>query len=106
MTRTECAGLRVVKNNLEPNREEVVRSMVDRGAYGQIEDWNGSIVIEITHQCAMNDEVIGIIAEALANDEIYRFVSVSEWTVKREGRTLTFVPKEWTEVDVDSGFVL
>lgn len=106
MTRTECAGLKVVKSNLDPNREEVIRSMVDRGNYGAIEDWNGEIVIEITPQCAMNDEVIGIIAEALANDEIYRSVIVSEWNVKREGNKIHYTPKTWEESDVDSGYLL
>lgn len=106
MTRTECCGLKVVKSNLDPNRETVIRSMVDCGPYGQIEDWSGSVVVKVTEACILNDECIGIIAEALANDEIYRSVVVSEWTVKREGRFLKFVPKEWEEIDVDSGLVL
>ena len=103
MTRREIAGLKVVKNTLEPNRMEVIVNIMDRGPYGQIEDWNGEIVIEVSPSCHMGEDVVRIIAQALAENEIYRAIKIHEWDYCREGSKIRLVPKDWDEVDVDSG---
>lgn len=103
MTKTQCAGLRVLHNTLEPNRETEIRSIQDRGPYGQIEDWDGSITVEITPQCFMGEDACRIVAEALAQDEMPRSVFVREWKFSRVGTIIQLIPAKWEELDVDSG---
>ena len=97
MTRDKCAGLVLIKNTLSPNRETVVCSMY-RGPYGPIEDWDGEIVVEVTSMCVMNDEAQNVVAEILAANDIYRLVSVQEWTRDRIGQQIHLVPKVWEEI--------
>lgn len=100
----KCAGLKVIKSSLSANRMELVRSMVDRGPYGQIEDWNGEVIVEITSACHMSEDACIIVAGALANDEMDQSVFVEEWDFKIVGRLIHMTPKAWTEIDPDSHF--
>lgn len=102
MGRSECAGLKVIRNTLSPNRETEI-TILNRGPYGQIEDWDGSIIVEVTNKCWMSEEACLIVAEALANDEMQHSVYVSKWNVMRSGRIMELHPVKWEEVDIDSG---
>ncbi len=100
--RSTCAGLKVITSFLEPNREEVVRSVVDRGPYGQIEDWNGKVTVEVTSACHMDEHACRIVAEALAQDELETCVYVESWNYTRVGCLIHLTPKEWIEYDPSS----
>jgi hypothetical protein len=102
MNKSSCAGLKVITSSLEPNRMEVVRSVVDRGPYGQIEDWNGRITVEVTVACHMSEEACRIVAEALAQDELETCVYVEAWNYERVGSLIHLTPKEWIEYDPES----
>jgi len=92
-------GLRVKSNTLEPNRETVVVSMVERGPYGRIEDWKGCIEIEITPRCILREDIQNLVAEQLAQDEMPDSLRVDEWAIQRTGNVIQLTPKEWEEDD-------
>jgi hypothetical protein len=93
----ECAGLRVKSHTLEANRETVIVSMVDRGAYGQIEDFKGDITVEALPRCHLSEGMQRIIAIGLAAKEVESWLEVDEWDVMQVGNLWVLKPKSWDE---------
>lgn len=93
----ECAGLQVRSNTLKANRETEIVSMCDRGPYGQIEDFTGSITVEVLGSCMVSPECQRAIAIHLANDEVEAWLEVDEWDVLWNGRYWQLEPRSWSE---------
>lgn len=85
-------------NTLSPNRETLAASWVDVGPYGDVEDWEGQIEIEILGTCTLPHSLQKAIAIQLANREVENWLEVSRWECADRGWGFALIPVEWSEV--------
>ena len=98
-------GITLLRDTLRANRETKVLSMVERGGYGQIEDWNGEIVFEVGVSCSMSNEMQEQVACAMAADLIEQSVIVTAWQIAHIGDRITLTPAWWEEIEPGIGFL-
>src|SRR5689334_24296097 len=96
------AGLRVVKNTLEPDWDRD-----DNYLTRDLADIKGRVEIEITPDCILTAPVIEMMAEALAAQEAYdeleRCIEIHSWCVMRAGSKVICAPKDYVWVDPGTG---
>lgn len=87
------------RHTLDPIRQEVIVSMVDRGCYGLIEDWRGEIRIHIPDSDFLTSPVLLQLAAEAASEECCYQVDVTAWKVRWTGADeVALIPHEWDEV--------
>lgn len=106
-----CAGLRVRRDTLEPVRKrDLIEGFgpFDTSAYERsapyIEEFKGSIEVEILPECSLSGALQEDLARVLADDELPVGLEVCEWRLTREPGLIRLTPKSWQEVDHVTGF--
>ena len=98
-------GITLLRDTLRANRETKVLSMVERGPYGRVEDFNGEIVFEVGVSCSMSNEMQEQVACAMAADLIEQSVVVTAWQIAHIGERITLIPARWEEIEPKTGFL-
>jgi len=100
MAYREIAGLRLGRNTLEPIRETEIRSWVDKGPYGPVEDWKGWIEVDVLPRCILSDELKLDVAKRLATEALPHSFEVDHdgWKIERPNQfVIRLRPYHWTE---------